>query len=96
MAMNRFMISMSEEDIECFEAGREAAGMSKSAYIRLLIAEHDNRVPGFLKYQDVIKGMAEMNTLIKQVVLGKNVDESTKLILLERLDKMSEQLARLR
>ena len=96
MAMNRFTISMSEEDINCFEAGREAAGMSKSAYIRLLIAEHENKVPGFLKYKDVIKGMAEMNTLIKQVVLGKNVDEPTKLILLERLDKISEQLARLK
>lgn len=96
MSMNRLTISMSEEDIDCFEAGRETAGMSKSAYIRLLIAEHENRVPGFLKYKEVIKGIAETDTLIKQLILGENVDEPTKLILLERLDKISEQLARLK
>lgn len=96
MAMNRFTISMPDEDIERFEAGREAAGMGKSAYIRLLIAEHEDRVPGFLKYHEVIRGIAETNALIKEAVLGKNAAEATKLILLERLDKISEQLARLR
>lgn len=90
------MISMSEEDIICFEAGREAAGMNKSAYVRLLIAEHENRVPGFLKYKDVIKEIAEMNTLIKEVVLKKGVDELTKLVLLERLDKILDKVTMLK
>lgn len=51
MERKRFMISMSEEDVNCFEAGREAAGMNKSAYIRLLIAEHEKRVPRIHKVQ---------------------------------------------
>ena len=67
MSVIRFMVSMSEEDILCFEAGREAAGMSKSAYIRLLIAEHEHTVPGFIKYKEVIHEIAEMNTLLKGV-----------------------------
>lgn len=95
MALIRFTISMSEEDVLCFEAGREAAGMNKSAYVRLLIAEHENRVPTFLKYKDVIKEIAEMNTLIKEVVLKKGVDEPTKLVLLELLDKILARVASL-
>lgn len=96
MSLKRFMISMSEEDISCFEAGREAAGMNKSAYVRLLIAEHENRVPGFIKYKDVIREIAETNTLIKEVVLKDGIDESMKLIILERLDKILDRVVKLK
>lgn len=95
MERKRFMISMTEDDVCCFEAGREAAGMNKSSYIRLLIAEHEKRVPGFIKYKEIIKEIAETNTLIKEVVLKNGVDDADKMVLLERLDKILEQMKRL-
>ena len=96
MSVIRFMVSMSEEDILCFEAGREAAGMSKSAYIRLLIAEHEHTVPGFIKYKEVIHEIAEMYTLLKRVILEKNINESMKLVLLERMDDILDRVNRLK
>ena len=95
MERKRFMISMSEEDVNCFEAGREAAGMNKSAYIRLLIAEHEKRVPGFIKYKDIIKEIADTNTLIKEVILIKGINDADKMVLLERLDIILEHLNKL-
>lgn len=89
------MISMSEDDVCCFEAGREAMGMSKSAYIRLLIAEHEKRVPGFIKYKDVIKEIADTNTLLKEIILKSSIEDADKMILLERLEKILEQMKRL-
>jgi hypothetical protein len=95
MERKRFMISMSEEDVNCFEAGREAAGMNKSAYIRLLIAEHEKRVPGLIKYKDIIKEIADTNTLIKEVILIKGINDADKMVLLERLDIILEHLKKL-
>lgn len=95
MAMNRFMVSMSDEDIESFEIGREAENMSKSAYIRLLIAEHENRVPGFIKYKDIIKGFADLNNNIKEIVVKKSFDDSTKLMLLEKIDELKIEIQKL-
>ncbi|MDO4966129.1 MAG: hypothetical protein Q4E51_05415 [Lachnospiraceae bacterium] len=95
MAMNRFMVSMSDEDIECFEAGREAEKMSKSAYIRLLIAEHENRVPGFIKYKEIINSFANLNNNIKEIVVQKSFDDSTKLMLLEKIDELKIEIQKL-
>ena len=63
MAMSRMTISLSEADIENFEAGRDNAGMSKSAFLRLLIAEHEDRVPYFIKYKDVIDKFSDLNKI---------------------------------
>ena len=89
MERKRFMISMSEKDVNCFEAGRE------SAYIRLLIAEHEKRVPGLIKYKDIIKEIADTNTLIKEVILIKGINDADKMVLLERLDIILEHLKKL-
>ena len=59
MAMERFTVSMNEADVDLFERKRCDMGMTKSAYIRYLIAEHENKVPPFLKYKEL--------TIIEQI-----------------------------
>lgn len=73
--MERFCISMSENDVAMFEAGREAVNMSKSAYVRLLIAEHENRVPEFIKYKSIIEKLSETNHILKELQLKEQLND---------------------
>ena len=48
--MERFSITMNSTDIDLFERYRSELGLTKSAFIRYLIAEHKNGVPDFLAF----------------------------------------------
>lgn len=85
MAMQRMTITMAESDIDDFERGRSAEGMTKSAYIRLLIAEHENRVPEFIYNKEIIARMAQIDTDIKQLILQDIATDREKLILFESI-----------
>lgn len=67
MAMEKTSITMTSSDLDLFERGRceQGINMSKSAYIRLLIAEHEDRVPSFIKYKEIIEKISELNTLLE-------------------------------
>ena len=69
--MKRFYICMSEEEIDLFEEKRLESGMNKSSFIRYLIAEHENAVPSFLKYKEVIGAMSDINTTMKQILITR-------------------------
>ena len=49
--MEQFHISLSSEDIDYFERVRTDLGMSKSSFVRLLIAQYKNSVPYFIQYK---------------------------------------------
>ena len=87
MAMEKMTITMTSEDLDLFERGRCDMGenMSKSAYVRLLIAEHEQRVPSFIRYKEIISGISELNTLVKELALSENVDDVYKMQILERM-----------
>lgn len=91
MAMERFCISMSERDVDNFERGRSEAGMTKSAYVRLLIAEHENKVPGFIKYKEVIEQISEANQLLKELVLKPDLKEED-ILKIHEIQKSMEKL----
>lgn len=86
---------MSDDDIYYFERGRESSNMSKSAYVRLLIAEHENRVPGFIKYKDIIKEFSELNSKIKEIIVQKSFDDNSKIEILEKIDELKLSLQKL-
>lgn len=87
MAMEKMTITMASEDLDLFERGRCNIGeyMSKSAYVRLLIAEHEQRVPSFIRYKEIIAGISELNTQVKELVLSENVDDVYKMQILEHM-----------
>ena len=87
MAMEKITITMTSEDLDLFERGRctTSENMSKSAYVRLLIAEHEERVPSFIRYKEIIAGISELNTLIKELVLSEKMDDVYKMQILEQM-----------
>ena len=90
MPMERFTVSMSETDIDLFERKRADMGMTKSAFIRFLIAEHDEKVPSFIKNKEVIEKMAELNTLMKEMIISDKLSEVEKLHLFEQIKRTNE------
>lgn len=79
--MERFCISMSEEDIEKFELGRSATGMSKSAYVRLLIAEHENKVPGFIKYKEIIEKLSSIELELQSLSVKETLSPEDRVLI---------------
>lgn len=94
MAMEKMTITMTSSDLDLFERGRceQGINMSKSAYIRLLIAEHEDRVPSFIKYKEIIEKISELNTLIKTLMLSEKVDDVYKIQIMEQMEDIKEEL----
>ncbi len=94
MAMKRVCFTMSDEDIEHFDEGRAAMEMSRSAFIRYLISEHEGSVPSFLIYKEVIAMMSELNTLTKQLLIKEGIPAEDKLKICEEYKKLSDFLSK--
>lgn len=83
------MISMPAEYVDLFERGRTDANMTKSAYIRLLISEHENRTPDFWKNKDLISAMSDLNNKIKFLLLSGKLSDQEILHLHEKMDELN-------
>lgn len=90
--MVRMCVTLSEKDLEHFEHGREAVGMNKSSYIRLLIAEHEKRVPAFWKNKDLIEEISKLNTSVNSLIISDKIEDHEKLYLHEQIKKLNEKL----
>lgn len=93
--MVRMCISLSENDLANFERGRDLAGMSKSSYLRLLIAEHERRVPFFWKNKELIDAISSLNTSVKELILTDKISDTDKLLLYEQIKKLDEKMHRI-
>ena len=87
--MERFSITMNSDDIDLFERRRAELGLTKSAYIRYLIAEHENGVPEFISFQKVIKQISELNTYMKEIIINENFDANDKLLVYEKINTVT-------
>lgn len=90
--MERFSITLPSYDMEKFEYGRASMGMTKSAYIRYLIAEHENKVPYFLQYRDIILILSELDSDIKRLILSEKILEKDKLKLYEKMKDIRQEI----
>lgn len=88
--MEQFHISLSSEDIDYFERVRTDLGMSKSSFVRLLIAQYKNSVPYFIQYKDIIEKQSELNNYVKQIVLDKHFNINDKMFLAEKFQELEE------
>lgn len=96
MTMERFTVSMSETDIDLFQRKRSEMGMSKSAYIRFLIAEHENKVPVFLRNKELIEKIAELNTSINKLIITDRINDVEKLHIYEDMKKINTLMKELK
>lgn len=87
MPMERFTVTMFENDVDNFERERAKQGMSKSAFIRFLIAEHENTVPSFLRNREIINVVSELNNSVKTLLLQNNLSDVDKLKVYEEIKK---------
>lgn len=90
--MERFSVTMNSEDIDLFERRRSELGLTKSAYIRYLIAENENGIPDFIAFKEIIRQMAELNTCMKEFILNNKFETNDKLLLLEKINTLTDQL----
>lgn len=86
--MKHFSIVMSDEDIENFEEGRLKENMSKSAYVRYLIAEHEHTVPPVYKYKEIISLLSSIDNSVRQMVLNDTFEPSERMALYEKFEKV--------
>lgn len=90
--MEQFHISLSSDDIDYFERIRSDLGMSKSAFVRLLLASYKDEVPNFLKYKEIINKQSDLNNLLKQFVLDKSFNTEDKIYLKEKIDELNNMV----
>lgn len=88
--MKRLCITVSDADAELLQNECSESGMTKSAYIRMLVAEHKDRVPYFYKYRDIIEKLSELNVSIKELLITEDGDDAEKLRIYENFKEIQE------
>ena len=86
--MERMTITLSKNDIDNFERGRALMNMTKSAYVRLLIAEHEERVPYYISHQELISEFSTLNNYVKQMLLSNRMSDVEKIRLFEMIGEL--------
>ena len=101
--MERFTITMNEEDIDYFERERADLGyrlgqrqpLNKSAFIRFLLQEHKERTPNFIKHKELITQISMLNTSIKEMILSDKIGDTDKLHLYEKLNEINATMKKI-
>ena len=88
--MERFTVSMNNSDVDFFERKRAELGMTKSAFIRLLIANYENNIPSFIKDKEVIEAMSNINSSMKEILISDKMNSTDKMVLYEKINKLNE------
>lgn len=88
--MERFTVSMNSSDVDFFERKRGELGMSKSAFIRLLIANYENNIPSFIKNKEIIESLSDVNSSMKEILISDKMISTDKMILYEKINKINE------
>lgn len=91
MAVEKKSLSMNEEDWDLLDRGRSQYGrMPRSMYVRLLLAEHENKTPSFIQYKEVIRAISELNNSIKALVLKDTISDAGKLQIIEHMEEIKK------
>lgn len=100
--MERFTVTMYEEDIDYFERERADLGyslgdkiLSKSAFIRFLLEEHKNKTPQFIKNKNIISNIAELNTNLKKLMLKDKLSDEEKLYIHEKINQIENMIKKM-
>ncbi|MDD3416012.1 MAG: ribbon-helix-helix domain-containing protein [Lachnospiraceae bacterium] len=91
--MERLTVSMNSSDIDFFERKRADLGMNKSAFIRLLIANYENKIPSFIKNKEIIEALSDVNNSMKEILISDKMNSTDKMILYEKINKLNDSLS---
>ena len=90
--MESIHITLSESDIDLLERRAGEMKMSKAAYIRFLIAEHENTLPSSLKNKKIINEFSRLYSLIKSSLVTGSIEEVEKIAIYEELKSLQKYL----
>ncbi len=90
--MKRMHISLPDSDYELLERRCKKHNISKSSYIKLLIAEHENTVPAEIKYSSIISEINNVEILLHRLILSDKVSEHDKLLIYEKINQLKDGL----
>lgn len=100
--MERFTVTMYEEDADYFERERTDLGYSlgdkaltKSAFIRFLLEEHRNKTPQFIKNKNIISNISELNTNLKKLMLKDKLSDDEKLYIYEKMNQIESMIKKI-
>lgn len=86
--MKRYNLSMPDSEAEIFEQLALDNSMSKSSFLRILIASYLNNTPDFIANKEIIKLESDIITLLKSFLLQNKISDSDKLYLYEKLNSL--------
>lgn len=86
--MKRYNLSMPDSEAAIFENLALENSMSKSAFLRILLANYQNNIPDFIENKEAIKLESDIITLLKSFLLQNKVSDSDKMYLYEKLNTL--------
>ena len=86
--MKRYNLSMPDSEAEIFEQLAADNSMSKSSFLRILIASYQNNTPDFIANKEIIKLESDIIYLLKSFLLQNKISDSDKLYLYEKLNSL--------
>ena len=86
--MKRYNLSMPDSEAAIFENLASENSMSKSAFLRILLANYQNNIPDFIENKKAIKLESDIITLLKSFLLQDKVSDSDKIYLYEKLNTL--------
>lgn len=66
--------------------------MSKSSYIRFLIAEHENRVPYHIRHKTLVDMFSQVNDRLKELLVSNKLSDVEKIRLFESIKELRDSV----
>ena len=92
----RLFLSLSEEELKSFEAGRNELGFNRSQYVRYLIAGQKEIRPPVIKERAMISKLANIDRSIKVIAMKDELTDTDKMLIFTKLDEIKKLLGQKR
>lgn len=90
----RLFLSVSDEDLERLDKGREPLGMNRSQYIRYLLSKQKKMVAPSVRYQALVEQCSRIDLELRVIALKDSLNNEEKLLVLKKLEELREILGK--
>ena len=87
---NRLFLSLSDEELRCFEAARELLGMNRSQYLRYLMVGQKEIQPMELTQKELIQRLSCIERDLKVIAMKTELGEQERILLMERVKELKQ------
>ena len=90
---NRLFLSLSDEELALFENARKQLGMTRSRYVRYLIAGQKEMRPFSIRYREFVQKIADIERDMKVLAMKDELSDLERLQILTALSDIKQLLA---